>query len=912
MTKPLYVIVALAGFLCSATESLALDRDSIHRATLAGIDLSARRSGPGATLFDAVLLPSFTDVQISDINHAAHFAQDHVSLIALSSGNWLAAWDDTRSGASKVFWQLLSGAGATVGANSLVAGSSTGDDLAEPILLQDHRGKVYLLYRDQTAGEVFVSRFNSDLSVDRAPVLINDTALGSYAGPFDAALFSDGRLVVVWEEYGPSSQTISMRIFDSSGATQLGPATVPSDAGVAQRWVPTVAIDPSSGFVVAWEDYRSGQADIYARQFTGAGSPVGTDFSVVPPPYDGSAQYAPRVAFCGADKYVIGWLDRRSGQEVYIQQYSPTSGLIGSNRLVSSPDTLTANWNLNLCVAPAGTLTATWGAFGSANNIMSQRFASGLVATGPPSSRNIATTGRRWSPGASCATNKRYGMAWTEFQNEDANINLMLFDTAAVRVLSQELRLNDDQIGSPSANPSIAAGTDWYDLIAFESCRNDAGDIFCQAISAPGIKPDYNQKVSQDPGTNLQSEPSITSGNGKSLIVWVDSRPLAGIAGQRIFARYGSSIGYFTESEFCVSDTTQAAIKSSPKVRTAGSGKTLVAWLDKRSGNMQAWGRWLTSAGALDGTEFQISNPAADTKNASLGLSVDTLGRFFVFWLDRGTASPSVKCRWYNADKSAGGSFSWSPGFGIDISEMTCDNSPNGNIGVLWTGLDVNVYRLYLAVLTPAGAVSRQILDIADSPLANVSEPALSVAENGYVCAAWVDRRSGNRSIFYQLYDESLLAVGANQAVSSSTPEYMTTPAVKNRRGRAWFTWVDPRANGAQVYAANTLYLPTDVNDPGSSLPTEYRLAQNYPNPFNPSTTIEFSLPRPTAVTLCIINLLGEEVAVLADHAVFSSGTHRIVWNGRDRSGHLTASGVYLYQLTAGDFTERRKMMLVK
>ncbi|MBI5265979.1 MAG: T9SS type A sorting domain-containing protein [candidate division Zixibacteria bacterium] len=912
MTKPVLVILALICFLCPPEGVLAFDRDSAHQAAVGGLDLRSRQADARILQSGAVLSPSFTDVQMSDINYAAHYTQDHVSLLPLSGGNWLTAWEDSRYGANKILWQLLSSTGTAIGSNTLVAGSSIGDDLADPLLMQDVRGKVYLLYRDRTAGELYAVRYNSNLTIDHAPILINDTTLGAYAGPFDAALFTDGRLVVVWEEYGPSNQTINMKILDSSGATQLGPVAAPSDAGTTQRWAPSVAIDPLSGFVIAWEDYRNGQADIYARQFTGAGSAVGTDFSVVPPPYSSSAQYAPKIAFCGADMYVIGWLDRRSGQEVYIQQFSPTTGLVGANRLVSTADTLTTNWDLNLCVAPAGTLSVTWGAFGLANNIMSQRFGAGLVAIGTPSARNVASTGRRWSPSTECATNQRYGIGWTEYQNEGANINLMLFDTAAIPVLSQELRLNDDQFGAPSANPSICAGTDWYDLVAFESRRNDAGDIFCQAISAPGIRPDYNQKVSQDPGENMQSEPAITSGNGKSLVVWVDSRPLAGIAGQRIYGRYGSSIGYFTDNEFCLSDTIQAAVKSSPKVAMTPSGRALTVWLDKRSGNMQVWGRWLAVSGALDGSEFQISNPISDTKNAELNLSTDSVGRFYVTWLDRGTASPTAKCHWYNADKSAGGSFFWSPDFGVNITDIAVDNFPNGNIGILWTGLNGNVSHMYLDALTPAGSVVWQLLDIADNPPANVSQPALSIAENGYICATWADWRTGRRNIMYQLYDGSVVAVGGNQPVSSATPEYMTSPAVKNRRGRAWFTWVDPRANGDQVYIANSLYLPTDVNDPGSSLPTEYRLAQNYPNPFNPSTTIEFSLPKTTAVTLSVVNLLGQEVAVLVDHVPYSAGIHRVVWDGRDQSGNQTASGVYFYRLTAGDFTEQRKMMLVK
>lgn len=898
--------------LLASRPALGFDREVIHAASFSGMNLSHRQSVDRASSATFSLSSSFSDLLISDINHPARFSQDNVSVLSLSGGEWLTAWEDTRLGAEKIFWTKLNGTGSRVGVNMIVAGSTVGDDLVEPHLLQDSRGKVYLFYRNQTSGEIFASRFNGDLTIDRPAVLVNDTSAGAYAGPFDAALFPDGRVVIVWENYGASSQTISMRIYDSAGVSQLGPAAVPSDISTTQKWVPSVAIDPSSGFLVAWEDYRNGQADIYARQFSGSGTPVGADFSIVPPPSSDFAQYAPRVAFCGADKYVIGWHDRRQGQEIFIQQYHPVTGLVGVNRLISTPDTLTTNWDLNLSVSPAGTMTATWGTFGAANNIMSLRFAAGLVPIGTPTPRNLTSTGRRWSPGVSYATNTRYATAWTEFQNEDANINLMLFDTAATRVLVAEVTLNDDQVGSPSTHPDIAVGTDWYDLVVFESRRHDAGDIYCQAVSAPGIKPDYNQKVSQDTGASLQSEPAIASGNGKSLVVWVDSRPLAGVAGQRIFGRFGSSIGYFTENEFCISDTLQAAVKSSPKARIAKTGRTLIVWLDKRSGNLQVWGRWLTSTGALDAAEFQISNAGADLNNDELSLSVDTLGRFYVVWLDRAPAAPTVKCRWYSADKSAGGSFSWAPNFGINISEMAVDDFSDGNVGVLWTGVDSIVNRLYFAVLTPGGSLVRQLLDITDHPQADAEKPAVSIAENGYVSAGWVDHRAGNRRVYYQVFDAALSPLDINQPVSAATPEFMTSPVTHTSRGRAWFAWVDPRANGLQVYLANTIYLPTGVDDPNTALPSEYRLEQNYPNPFNPSTTIEFALPRAANVTLTIFNLLGREVTRLADDQRFLAGTHRIVWDGLDQSGNQTASGVYFYRLTAGDFTEQRKMILVK
>jgi hypothetical protein len=890
----------------------AFDRAAEHSARLAGKPGNRQVSTATFSATPVSAASSFGDLQVSDAGYPGRFTQDHVRVLPISEGRWLAVWNDDRFGSHKIFWQLLDSVGFPITANQMIAGSDIGNDCVDPLVLSDSRGKIYLFYRDQTAGELFAARFNSDLSPDHSATLINDTALGAYAGPFDAAIFPDGRIAIVWENYGPSSQTISLHILDSAMTSQLGPLSAPSNVASTQKWVPSVAIDPATGFVIAWEDYRNGQADIFARQFDGTGSPVGVDFSVVPPPASDLPQYAPQVAFCGADKYVIGWLDRRLGQEVYIQQYNPVTGLVGGNRLVTIADTLLTNWNLDLACAPSGALSASWGSFGFSNNINAVRFAAGLQVIGAPSTRNLSTTGRRWSPATAYATNKRYGMAWTEFQNEDANIHLMLFDTASVRLLGNERRLNDDQVGSPSTRPSIAASSDWYDLIVFESRRRDAGDIFCQAISVFGIIPEHNQAVSQDTGVSLQSEPSISAASGKALVTWIDSRPLAGIAGQRIFGRFGGPSGMFTENEFCISDTSQASVKSMPHSAMAGSGRALIGWLDKRSGNMQVWGRWLSTTGALDGAEFAISQPLSDLQNDRLQVSTDSTGRFYVVWLDRNGASPTVKCRWYNADKSAGGSWTWTPSNGVKIDNMEATNLPGGNVAILWNGLDVTVMRLYLAVITPAGGISRQLFDLADSPLAWPDEPTISVARNGYVSTAWVDSRSGRRLVFYQLYDPALSPINSNAPISSATPEFMTQPVTHTSRGRAWFAWVDPRANGLQVYASNLLYLPTDVDDSDGSLPTDFTLEQNYPNPFNPSTTIEFSLPKSSFVSLEIYNVLGQSVATLANNAQFSAGQHKLVWDGRDNFGDPTASGVYFYRLVAGDFTQQKKMMLLK
>ncbi len=94
-------------------------------------------------------------------------------------------------------------------------------------------------------------------------------------------------------------------------------------------------------------------------------------------------------------------------------------------------------------------------------------------------------------------------------------------------------------------------------------------------------------------------------------------------------------------------------------------------------------------------------------------------------------------------------------------------------------------------------------------------------------------------------------------------------------------------------------------------LPTDFALSQNAPNPFNPTTTIDFALPKASNVKVEVFNILGQKVTTLVDEYL-SAGFKRVDWDGTDATGRTVASGVYLYKMTAGDFSETKKMMLMK
>ena len=102
-----------------------------------------------------------------------------------------------------------------------------------------------------------------------------------------------------------------------------------------------------------------------------------------------------------------------------------------------------------------------------------------------------------------------------------------------------------------------------------------------------------------------------------------------------------------------------------------------------------------------------------------------------------------------------------------------------------------------------------------------------------------------------------------------------------------------------------------------SSTPKYFELCQNYPNPFNPTTTISYILPERSSVSVSICDLQGRTIKSFTYDAQ-SAGTQRVVWNGTNSKGSVTASGVYIYRIRASSlasektFDKSAKMLLLQ
>ena len=242
----------------------------------------------------------------------------------------------------------------------------------------------------------------------------------------------------------------------------------------------------------------------------------------------------------------------------------------------------------------------------------------------------------------------------------------------------------------------------------------------------------------------------------------------------------------------------------------------------------------------------------------------------------------------------------WNPGFGLETTVP-----PGGGTAVAFATYDGNgpitndiwlvTPKLYNLSLTDSLTFWVQVkggyadnLDVKISKTVNNQASAFTVTVALYAFPATADTSWSRKSIYLGsisgLNNGDSVYIGFREHVANN----LTDGAIVN---------LDLVAGVGSIVS----------NGHNSGLvPTEYGIAQNYPNPFNPSTKIFYNLPKSGNVSLKVYNVLGNEVATLVNEYKLA-GTHQIDFN----AGNL-ASGVYFYKILAGDFTQVKKMTLIK
>jgi hypothetical protein len=234
----------------------------------------------------------------------------------------------------------------------------------------------------------------------------------------------------------------------------------------------------------------------------------------------------------------------------------------------------------------------------------------------------------------------------------------------------------------------------------------------------------------------------------------------------------------------------------------------------------------------------------------------------------------------------------------VDVKPQACPNQLNTNakntvnVAILGTG-DFDVTDIAVGSLTLAGLTPYQY------SYEDVSRPPLDDGP----CACTTDTADGFTDLVLKFENQDILAtLGPLEDGDEFT--LALTGALDDASeiaGEDCIVIQKPNDNYDKVSKGPGL----------EPVPTSFALEQNYPNPFNPTTSIGFALPDEAFVELSVFNAVGQRVATLAA-STFPAGHHNVQWNATDDSGRALSSGLYIYRLSAGEFVQSQKMLLLE
>ncbi len=466
-------------------------------------------------------------------------------------------------------------------------------------------------------------------------------------------------------------------------------------------------------------------------------------------------------------------------------------------------------------------------------------------------------------------------------------------------------------------NPVIVSDDSGGAIIVWQSYNGSpTADIYAQRINSMGFVQwsEYGVPVS----TVVFEQDSISiikDGLGGAILAWQDYRSNNGFAD--IYAQRINSQGDMLWTANGVNICNQAAAQRGPKVITDGSGGAFVTWYDNRAGDYDIYTQRIGSAGAVQWTTNGVATCTMASDQLKPDICTDGAGGIIVTWYDfRSTTDYNI----YAQRQGPSGAIVWVvDGVVMNNNVAYAQIDPkivSDNLGgaiISWTDYRTGITAdIYAQRVNSTGAVQWTATGVIICTSANdqIKSQLVSDGNNGaYI--TWEDHRNvGNSDIYAQ-------RIASNAAINWAATGYLICAAANNQtvpvivsNGNlgAIVVWQDFR-NGvnSDIYETgfNTSGLVSNNNEV-SIIPDEFKLSQNYPNPFNPSTSINYSIPTASNVKITIYDALGKNVNELVNKSQVS-GNYSVVWNAANMP-----SGVYIYKIEAGSFSETKKMILIK
>ncbi|MEE9430143.1 MAG: T9SS type A sorting domain-containing protein, partial [Melioribacteraceae bacterium] len=678
----------------------------------------------------------------------------------------------------------------------------------------------------------------------------------------DIALKDNGSFLVTWYAYVNKRNSVFAVSLDSNNNLIGSQFTVSDSTFEVSSDFGSVTSSSKSGYIIAWQRYLNNDYNIISQIVDSASIKIDSNFIVNDDLT--SSQLYPSIDSDSLGNVIINWYDYRNGYaQIYAQDFAGDIP-IENNFKVSEDEIKGSKREISCSVSPEGNLISTWLDF------------------------NAPTEDRIYS------------------RILDKNNN----------PISSSTRIDTDSFSSMEQNPSIEVFNDGTQIIAWSDQRNKLSTSYYQMYDSSSTPIGENIQVNS---TSTQYDTKITKlSNQNFAILWREYT--RGTFNQNeIIAQKYFKTGEILGEKIIVSSNEIKGSASSFDASSNSSGEFAVTF-QKRVNNINLiYAQKFNQDGTAKGNNILVSQDTT-INFYKPKIALDSIGNFAVTYYGNTGKGHDIFLKRYN-----------NVGIEIDTTIIVNDDlnlhaQYNPDISINSTGDCIVTWFDYR---TPVGIYfqkyknigSNEFFEKIDSNIAVTDytlafcTPTVSLNNLDNFVISWNQLNDSFYDLKFRLFGSNLIPTSDVLDATSNKERNQKNQQIYFTNDKIYNVWQDNHEKGIgyDIWANTFDYndLITDIKQVNIELPKEFNLSHNYPNPFNPITTIKYNIPKVTAdfsqrTTLKIYNVLGKEIRTLVNEHQ-EQGQYEVNFDGSN-----LASGTYFYRLQFEDFSETKKMILLK
>jgi hypothetical protein len=624
---------------------------------------------------------------------------------------------------------------------------------------------------------------------------INQDATMLWQGDPAVAMHRSGSFIVAWEDRRNGNSDVFIQRYDNNG-NPIDTSFQANDDGSGQDQRGTAAIvKPDGEFIVVWEDWRNDWGDIYGQRFSANGNPIGSNFKVNND--IGGTQYGASIAHDSLGNFVVVWMDgRNSNWDIYGQRYNNIAVPQGSNFRVNDDVGTRIQWAPYVGVALNGSFVVAWEdqRYDSLVDIYAQRYTATGNTIGTNFQVNDVGTNSQNSPVVGIQRNGYFIIAWTDYRIGNYDIYYRRYD-ASGNPLSASIQVNDDGGNQNQTGPQIVVNPNDDFWLAWSDARNFDTDVYVQHYNSSGSAIGNNFKINDDIASSEQRVSMIAiDGKGNFFTIWEDERNgNIDIYGQRI-----DSLGNPVASNIRVNDDAGSVYQFYSTVAAGFAGNFLTAWTDGRNESYDIYCQRFDAAGNRINNNIKVNDDLNNAHQWYPWASSDSAGNSVIVWMDtRDDNYYDIFGQRYDYNGNPLGANFKVNDFEVGYQAYgSVAQNRTGNFVVTWMDDrdgNFNIYaQRYDGNGIPIGNNFRVDDDIGTS---SQGYPAVAIDPLGNFVIVWEDDRNQNTDIYGQIYNSYGQSIGSNfRIVDDITDEDQYSPSVyMTDDGRFIAVWSDWR-----------------------------------------------------------------------------------------------------------------------